>query len=525
MYPPESLPSFCVTANQMQAIEAQIFDAGFPVAALMEKVAGRITDYWLRHWSSSQNVIVLVGPGHNGGDALVVARELHLNGYTVSIYSPFERYKPLTANHGRYCRSLGIPWYQTWIELEITLGASHPCDRILDGVFGFGLSRPLEGEIATVINQLNHSNIPVVSIDLPSGIHTDSGEVLGTAIQAETTLCLGLWKRACLQEAAQPYLGQPVLIDFDIPLTNIEAVLGSEPDVQRLTPAKAVQTLPLNRSPVAHKYTVGQLLVIAGSRQYGGAALLSGHGAMASGVGMVTLVVPASLRSLAIAQLPGALVIGAEETAVGAIATLPEMDWTRYDTIACGPGLAQVSWLAEVLASPVPLLLDADGLNGITAAQLTDRQGTTVITPHPGEFRRLFPELISGHEGALKAAQTTGAIVVLKGAKVAIATGHQLWLNPVSTPALARGGSGDVLTGLMGGVMAQQVAQQESDNTARAITDAALGAVWWHALAGLYAHKQRTILGVDPLELAHCLNPALADYLANGIMADPMARG
>ncbi|ESA36607.1 yjef-like protein [Leptolyngbya sp. Heron Island J] len=519
---PEILQSFCVTAQQMQAIEAQIFAAGFPVAALMEKVAGRIADYWLKDWPQSQNVIVLAGPGHNGGDALVVARELHLHGYNVSIYSPFEGYKPLTADHGRYCRSLGIPWYQTWTELATPLG-SLACDRILDGLFGFGLSRPLEGELAKVIDRLNQSPIPIVSIDLPSGIHTDSGEALGTAIRAETTLCLGLWKRACLQEAAQPYLGHPVLIDFDIPLTNIEAVLGLEPDVQRLTPEKALPTLPLKRPPLAHKYTVGQLLVIAGSRQYGGAALLSGHGAMASGVGMVTLVVPASLRSLAIAQLPGALVIGAEETAAGAIATLPPLDWDRYHTIACGPGLAQVSWLTAVLNSPVPLLLDADGLNGITAAQLTNRQGITVITPHPGEFRRLFPDLISGHDGAIMAAQTTGATVVLKGAKVAIANNHQLWLNPHSTPALARGGSGDVLTGLMGGVMAQQVAQQGLTNLATVVTDAAMGAVWWHALAGLYAHKQRTILGVDPLELAHCLNPALADYLANGIMPEIIA--
>lgn len=515
MHKPETshLQSFCVTADQMQAIEAQIFDAGFPVAALMEKVAERIVDYWLRSWPRAHKVIVLAGPGHNGGDALVVARELHLHDYDVSIYSPFERCKPLTDAHGRYCRSLGIPWYQTWTELGKNLGT---CDRILDGLFGFGLSRPLEGEIATVVDQINQSNIPIVSIDLPSGIHTDSGEVLGTAIRADTTLCLGLWKRACLQEAAQPYLGHPVLIEFDIPLANIEAVLGVQPNVQRLTPNKAIQTLPLKRSPIAHKYTVGQLLVIAGSRQYAGAALLTGHGAMASGVGMVTLVVPESIRPGAMAQLPGALVIGAEETTAGEIATLPALDLSRYNTVACGPGLAQVDWLADILASPVPLLLDADGLNGVTAAQLTNRQGTTVITPHPGEFRRLFPTLSSGHDGALKAAAITGATVVLKGAKVAIANNHQLWLNPHSTPALARGGSGDVLTGLMGGLMAQQAARKDQPNLAEGVTDAVLGAVWWHAQAGLYGHKQRTVLGVDPLELTRALNPALADYLASG---------
>ncbi|MEM9978329.1 MAG: NAD(P)H-hydrate epimerase, partial [Cyanobacteria bacterium P01_D01_bin.2] len=298
----------CVTAAQMQAIEARLFDAGFPVAALMEKVAGRIVDYWLGRWPrelpQNQNVGVIVGPGHNGGDALVVARELHLRGYSVGIYAPFERCKPLTADHGRYCRHLGLPWYQTLAELTgfLNQGESprqHRCDRILDGLFGFGLSRPITGDIAAAIDLINQSNIPVVSIDLPSGIHTDSGETLGTAIRAETTLCLGLWKRACLQEAAQPYLGQTELIDFDIPTADIKAVLGPMPAVQRLTDGLAQQALPLERSPIAHKYRVGQLLVIAGSRQYAGAALLTAHGAMVSGVGMVTLVVPASLRLVA----------------------------------------------------------------------------------------------------------------------------------------------------------------------------------------------------------------------------------
>ncbi|MEM9487073.1 MAG: NAD(P)H-hydrate dehydratase, partial [Cyanobacteria bacterium P01_F01_bin.116] len=383
------------------------------------------------------------------------------------------------------------------------------CDRILDGLFGFGLSRPLTGDVATAVDQINRCNLPVVSIDLPSGIHTDSGAVMGTAIRAETTLCLGLWKQACLQETAQPYMGHPQLIDFDIPEANIEAVLGRDPQVQRLTAAQALDTLPLARSPVAHKYSAGQLLLIAGSRRYSGAALLAGHGAMASGVGMVTLVVPESMRSLILAQLPGALVIGVQETATGEISALPALPLNKYDAVACGPGLGQVDWLPEIVAAPSPLLLDADGLNGTTAKQLADRQGATVITPHPGEFRRLFPALPVGHDGVLAAAKKTGATVVLKGSKVAIAAGNRLWLNPHSTPALARGGSGDVLTGLMGGLMAQLGAMGKPDTK----ISAALGAVWWHAQAGLYGHRNHTVLGVDPLTLAQCLNPALAEYL------------
>ncbi|MEM9803705.1 MAG: NAD(P)H-hydrate dehydratase, partial [Cyanobacteria bacterium P01_D01_bin.56] len=423
-----TIQNFCVTAAQMQAIESQLFDAGFPVAALMEKVAGRIVTHGQQYWEHTQKIAVVAGPGHNGGDALVVARELFFQGYDVVIYSPFERCKPLTTDHGRYCRSLGIPWYDSWSEMESALDQ---CQIIVDGLFGFGLSRPLSGEIATAVDTINQRSQPVVSIDLPSGIHTDTGEVLGTAIKANTTLCLGLWKRAFLQEAAQPYLGKPHLIDFDIPLENIEQLLGKSPKVRRLTTARALQALPLQRSPVAHKYTAGQLLLIGGSRQYMGAALLAAHGAVASGVGMVTLVVPESLRSHILPQLPGALVIGAEESDQGTIKSLPPLDFGRYDAVACGPGLAQVDWLTQVLDSPTPLLLDADGLNGITQTQLSERQGITVITPHPGEFRRLFPDLISGHQGALTAAAQTHTTIVLKGAKVAIATPDgYLWLNP-----------------------------------------------------------------------------------------------
>lgn len=511
-----TIQQFCVTAAQMQAIEDQLFDAGFPVAALMEKVAGRIVIHGQQYWEHAQKIAVLAGPGHNGGDALVVVRELFFRGYDVVVYSPVERCKPLTADHGRYCRSLGIPWYSSWVELESVLDQ---CQTIVDGLFGFGLSRPLRGEIATAVDAINQRSQPVVSIDLPSGIHTDTGEVLGTAIKADTTLCLGLWKRAFLQEAAQPYLGKPHLIDFDIPLKNIEQVLGNPPKVRRLKAAQAIRSLPLHRSPVAHKYTAGQLLLIAGSKQYMGAALLAAYGAVASGVGMVTLVVPESLRSQTLPQLPGALVIGAEESDQGTIQSLPPLDFERYDAVACGPGLAQVAWLAQVLDSPTPLLLDADGLNGITQARLSERQGITIITPHPGEFRRLFPDLTSGHQGALTAAAHTHTTVVLKGAKVAIATPDgYLWLNPDSTPALARGGSGDVLTGLLGGLMAQGIiaataAEHTSQASQEAVTAAALGAVWWHAHAGIYAHQQRTVLGVDPLELARCLNPSLAAYL------------
>ncbi|MEM8807127.1 MAG: NAD(P)H-hydrate dehydratase, partial [Cyanobacteria bacterium P01_G01_bin.38] len=492
---PAQLDTYLVTAEQMQQIESRLFSAGMPVAALMEKVAGLITQaikQILGDRLPGCRFGVLVGPGHNGGDALVLARELWLAGHEVMICHPFAKRKPLTESHGSYARSLGIPWETS---VDALAQWSQACDYLIDGLFGFGLERPIEGPLAAAIATLNTTRLPIISIDLPSGLHTDTGQILGTAIQATHTLCLGLWKRAFVQESALAYLGSPRLIDFGLPLADIQTVLGTSPVQQRLTPQAALQGLPLNRPATAHKYTAGHLLLIAGSRQYTGAALLAGLGAVASGVGMLTLAVPESLRLWLVGQLPGALVVGCPEGDEGEISALPEdIRLEHYDAIACGPGLTQQakSVVAAVLDSHCPLVLDADGLNilatGSSNSTLKKRSAPTVLTPHPGEFKRLFPEIDLTDKGtaAQQAAKQSGATLVLKGARSAIASPQgQLWFNPIGTPALARGGSGDVLTGLLSGIAAQKLVGQNPKAWPQAILDATLSSVWWHSQTGV----------------------------------------
>ena len=515
LQPRPELQPYLATADQMRQIEQRSFDAGMPVAALMEKVAGLLTR-WMRDRypaSQCQTVGVLVGPGHNGGDALVMARELHFRGYRVRGFQPLERLKPLTQSHADYARSLGIPFVDS-------VGQLADCDVILDGLFGFGLTRPIEGVLGAAIATLNASAQPVVGIDLPSGIHTDTGEALGQAVRAAHTLCLGLWKRAFVQAAALPYLGQAELIDFDLPLADIQAVLGVQPKVSRLTAFTALAGVPLPRSPAAHKYQVGELLLIAGSRAYGGTAILAGLGARGSGVGMLTLAVPESLRLPMLAQLPEALVLGCAETASGAIARLPEhLDLARYGAIACGPGLSREAptVVEAVIKAPTPLVLDADGLNilatGLGLEAVRGRAAETVLTPHPGEFKRLFPDAwamtADAATVAQTAAKTSGAVVLLKGARSVVASpDSRLWHLPQSTPALARGGSGDVLTGLIGGLLA-------AGGEGRTALSATLAGVWWHAQAALKAAGDRTELGVDPMMLASALTPTLAAFRAN----------
>jgi len=512
----EQIEQVVVNAQQMREIEGRIFEAGMPVAALMEKVAGLIAQRIQELYPPDQQhrVGVLVGPGHNGGDALVVARELHLQGYDVVIYRPITKLKELTSHHAQYAASLGIPFYEQIQPLQ-------QCELIIDGLFGFGQTRSLEGNLAQAVELLNQWSQPVVSIDLPSGIHTDTGEVLGTAIRASQTFCLGLWKLAFLQDQALEYLGEAELIDFGIPPMDVWAILGQPVGIQRLTAAAVRDYLPLPRKETTYKYKEGHLLLICGSRRYSGGAILTGLGARASGVGMLSIAVPESLKPLLVSHLPEALIIGCPETDSGAIAQLPEaVDLSDYTAIACGPGLTleAKSLVQEVLEVASPLVLDADGLNSLaemrTVPTLLRRQAPTVLTPHIGEFKRLFPDsaqLLPDRVSAVrKASQLSKTVVLLKGARTAIADpGGSLWLIPESTPALARGGSGDVLTGLIGGLVAYPALSEQPLAATVAV------AAWWHAQGGIWAAEERTELGVDAFTLSEYLIPVVHSLLSN----------
>ncbi len=506
-----------VTADQMRSIEDRLFQAGMPVAALMEKVAGRVARRIevLYPRDRFPRVGVLVGPGHNGGDALVVARELVFRGYHVAVWHPLQKkQKELTAAQTAYLQSLNVHWIEEIAEFN-------PPDFWIDGLFGFGLDQPIKGKLAGGIEWVNRSDRPIISLDLPSGIQTNTGVVIGTAIRAERTLCLGLWKLGVIQDTALEHVGEVELIQFDLQAADVEAVLGENPAVQRLTRAIALQSLPFPLTPATHKYRRGHMLLIAGSHKYRGAVILSALGARASCVGMLSIAVPESMVAEVAAQIPEALIIGCPETENGAIEMLPDhVNPDSFQAVACGPGLSleSVAVMDQILKTSRPLVLDADGLNLLARRNavktLRARKALTVLTPHPGEFERLFPDEVEtgapAYSLARKVAEMCGAVIALKGARMVISKPKgPSWINPESSPALARGGSGDVLTGLMTGLMAIATAQMTDPQ------DVIKTAVWWHAQAGRYAASQRSVFGVDAWTLSQSLVPALQAALEN----------
>ncbi|NEQ28580.1 MAG: NAD(P)H-hydrate dehydratase, partial [Microcoleus sp. SIO2G3] len=220
-----------------------------------------------------------------------------------------------------------------------------------------------------------------------------------------------------------------------------------------------------------------------------------------------------------IGQVPESLVIGCPEDETGAIQRLPDgIDLNSYHALACGPGLSPKpkAIVQQLLKAECPIVLDADGLNLLselgTIATLKERTAATVLTPHPGEFKRLFPDVpLDDRVAAVRAAaEQSGAIVLLKGSRTAIATpAGRVWLNPASTPALARGGSGDVLTGLMGGLIAQGIARQTPIKSMTSIEAMVCSAAGWHAQAAIAAAHDRTELGVDASTLIDYLLPTL----------------
>jgi len=504
----------------MAELEAELFASGLPVEALMEKAALAVSRRLLALQDRggaglipAEGVVVLVGPGHNGGDGLVVARELHLAGIPVRLWCPFQRRKPLNEQHWRHARWLGIP-------VLVNPPPAGGTELWIDALFGNGQTRAPGPEIEALLEARNcasrDASRALVAIDVPTGLCGDSGALLGsTAARADLTLCIGLWKRGLVQDLALRWVGRLERVDLGLPRRLLEQLPADQPLGLGGPPAdpasdaqgdvwEAPRAVP---DPAAGKYDRGRLLVIAGSASYRGAGHLALAGASASGCGSLRAVLPPEMGELLWMVHPHVVL---EEPPLG------PSHFERLDAVLVGPGLGPrpeahqpgsdrplvEPWWDPLQRFPGLLVLDADGLNRVTPAWLSQRQGPTWITPHGGEFGRLFPDLAASPplEAAAKAARRTGVTVLLKGARSVIAAADgRRWQLLRACGGAARAGLGDVLAGYAAGLGSRSSACGRLDGALLAV--AALD----HALASCRCTELHGPGGATPQAIAATL--------------------
>ncbi len=438
-------------------------NAGRQVVAAMEAVHGDLQEH---------QVAVLCGRGNNGGDGFVVARTLLQRGVDVSVFVIGSSIADVRGDARINLEILGrlglstveVADSQAW---ELHFSEISDSTLIVDAMFGTGLNAPLTGLLETVVADVNGSGIPVVAIDLPSGLSADSHEPIGDSIVAGTTVTLGAPKLSLVLPPAETRAGDIVIADIGIPQDIIESVDG--PRVELLT-RTATRAMLEPRNPETHKGDYGRVLLVAGSRGKTGAAHLAAMGALRAGAGLVTVATPSNCLSIVASMGSEYMTEPLDENPDGldpdSVEALLE---TSCDVMVIGPGLGQGSGTrsfihALVDRATVPLVVDADGLNAFAGQpeRLAGREGRDVIiTPHPGEMARLVGTSIeevqaNRLEVARTFASTHHVYVVLKGHRTLIATPDgTVFINPTGNPGMATGGTGDVLAGMIGATLAQ----------------------------------------------------------------------
>ncbi len=463
-----------VTASEMSSLEERLLATGLPVASLMEKVGHGMVSWLLQEPDLLKDgVVVLVGPGHNGGDGLVVARELYLSGIKVQIWCPFQISKPITKQHLSYAISVGVETLKEEPDFKEK-------NLWIDALFGLAQRRPLPDEIAKLLEDREIAQPgKLISLDIPSGLCSDSGKPLnGCSAVASTTITVGLIKQGLLQDKAIDYVGNLIRIDIGFPLEIFKEFSLTQP--RRICSSDILSLSWPKQSPSAMKYQRGRVFVIAGSSNYRGAAALTLKGALASGVGSTCASVPDQVSNFLWQSLPEIVFkksLRCLEDGVSEISNcLNKETLSRIDSLLIGPGLGvsdKESWevvAAQVLSFKGLLVLDADGINRLASSSLgwkwlSNRKGPTCLTPHSQEFCRLFPELkeLEPLEAAREAAHASGAVIVLKGAHTVISDASgETWQLGDTTDLVARAGFGDLLAGYLAGLGAIGMAAQAS---------------------------------------------------------------
>lgn len=480
-----------MTAEEMRAAdEHAINDLKIPSLTLMENAASRVTEIALRN--DALRVLVVCGKGNNGGDGLAVARMLKDAGRSPSVLliGKASELKADPAENWKRALASQIPCVEDpeALLLEEMLAES---ELVIDAIFGTGLTKAVEGPYSSSIQKINRSGKEILSIDVPSGMKSDSGALIGPCLRAHSTVALAALKYCHIQSPASKMCGEIHVVEIGIPASSNTVVVRSG-DLRRLLPHRPVDS---------HKGTYGHAVVIGGSTGKSGAAYLSGKSALRCGAGLVTVVCPSQIQPVIAAHGPEIMTFPSDPAA--------DVNLFLADKTAAaiGPGMG-ISNDAKQLFDAVlsqfqgPLVIDADGLNHLSrdvSALARRKKCSTVLTPHPGEMGRLMNTDTASVQkdrvgAARKVARTTQSIMVLKGYRTVIAHPEgKVWIVPTGGQALASAGTGDVLTGIITGFLSQGLKPLE----------AAVAGVYIHGLtANLFEAKfpQQAMNALDILQ-------------------------
>jgi len=506
-----------VTPDEMKKIDSKaIQELGIPGVVLMENAGLGLFEIIQEEFEdlNELRVGIVCGKGNNGGDGFVLTRHLLNSRVDVQVFllGKVQEIKGDARINLNILLKSGYKITEITSKKNIATLKKHICSGytlLVDAIFGTGFKGKAEGIPKEIINIINSSETPVLAIDVPSGLNASTGEVKGVCVQADFTGTMCLPKRGLFLYPGKEYAGTVYIVDIGVPpylWEHINLELLEHEELHNLLPP---------RTDNSNKGTFGKVFVLAGSRGMTGASALVGLSALRVGAGLVRLGIPESLNPILETKATEVITVPLPETDNGTL-SFSSMDKimneiNKATVIVIGPGLStnsETKALVQKLVAKVnlPLVLDADGLNNLTPNILKKIKAPVVITPHPGELARLTGLSIqdiqkSRVEVASQFAKEFKTTLVLKGAPTIIASEERGYLNPMYNSALAKGGSGDVLTGVIGGLLAQGLSP----------LDAGKLGVWLHGKAGEIAREKLTEYGVLASDVMELLPEAIKE--------------
>jgi hydroxyethylthiazole kinase-like uncharacterized protein yjeF len=504
-----------VTAEEMRIIDRKTIEGyGIPGAVLMERAGFSVTAM-IKQVFSPRKVIIISGSGNNGGDGLVVARNLYNEGWDVKVFltKKPEDLKGDALLQYRVANKLGIRIYpiNDFLTQHSSLITRHCI--IVDALLGTGLSKNVTGLLSEVISLINRSNVPIVSVDIPSGISSDNGQIMGEAVRADYTVTFGLPKRGHLLYPGAQHSGKLFIEDIGFP----EELLNSEKLHIELLMKDKISTLIPQRPRYSHKGNYGHVLIVAGSKGKTGAAIMAAKACLRSGAGLVTIGIPKSLADIFQSRVTEEMTLILPDKGDGTLSqrafrVILNFLNERATTLAIGPGISvsdDTKKLMDTLikTSTTPMVIDADGINSLKGerAIFSKSKAPIILTPHPGEMARLFGRqkgvTVKSQDiernridVAVSFTKETGTVLVLKGVPTIIAEPDgKAYINSTGNPGMASAGTGDVLTGMISGFLSQGLSPVQ----------ASILGVYMHGFAGDSAAAEKgehSLIATDIIE-------------------------